>query len=298
MTAMSKVGDRTVCPRGITAGRAGLADHRGSRGLREHQPPAPQPLWKRLKVRIVAGLGAGMALVFTVVLLPTIKDALSDKVVHQGDTHVIYATATAMPPEDGCVALAKPLDAHDRAAIILGSDFNGIIRSHGGAAVRQLSIDILFQGGSGDATINAIEIQPRLSGKQQALSSALLCHPSSGSAGVPQLTANLDAARPTVRIDGKRYPDAKILTVDPVEQVPVHLTASITQGSVQFDIRVTYTREGKTRTLDVHDADGGPFRLTGAAPAYRELYASGVSTGYRLASAHDMCSWIPTLKGC
>ena len=276
-----------------------MTDHRSPRP-RVHRPVRPavkQPFWKRLKVRVITLTGLALTSFLSLVLFPVAKDLLSDKAKEATAGPVIWASAMSVEPEKGCAALGDPLGARDRAALELDSDADTIIRGHG-AWVRELPIDLSLRGGTGQATVTAIGIRPR-DRAGPPLSAALLCHPTAGASPVARLTANLDTAPPVVKLDGKRYGDGSVITVGPGEQVPAHLTVSLTRGYLEFDVVLTYAYEGKAAvTLPVYDGDPKlkrPFRVTGSAPRYRDIYIEG--SGYNRATPHKACEYLP-LKGC
>ena len=277
-----------------------MTHNRNSR-TRAHSPvkrAAEQPFWKRLKVRVITLAGVVLTSFLSLVLLPVGKDLISDKAKEVTAGPVLWVSAMSKEPEEGCEALKDPLQAPDRAAIALNSDVDAILQRHGGAWTDELSIDLSLRGGSGQATVTAIDIRPR--GKAQPpLSAALLCHSTAGSSSVPRLTANLDLTPPIVKINGKRYGDRSAITINAGEQIPAHLMVSLTRGYLEFDIVITYAYKDKpSESLSVYDGDPKlkrPFRVTGAAPGYQAVYIGG--SGYNEASPREACEFLP-LKGC
>ncbi|TYB46265.1 hypothetical protein [Actinomadura chibensis] len=277
-----------------------MAHHRNFRP-RAHPPAADRqspPLWKRLKVRLFTLGGMAFAALMTLVLLPVAKDVLSDKAQRATAEPAMWVSAASKAPESGCMALRDPLGVRDRAAIRLDSDVAGVTRRLGGVWVGELPIDLSLRGGSGQATVTGIEIRPREKARPAA-SAAVLCHSSAGTPPVAQLTANLDAAPPIVKIGGKRYGDGSVITLAQGEQAPAHLVASITRGYLEFDIVVRFAHKDKAaETLVVYDGDPKlkrPFRVTGAAPRYRSIFIRG--SGYDEAPARAACRFLP-LKSC
>lgn len=276
-----------------------MTDHRNSRP-RVHRPVAPaaeQPFWKRLKVRVITLTGLALTSFLSLVLFPVAKDLLSDKAKEATAGPVMWASAMSEEPEEGCAALGDRLGARDRSALELDSDVGTIVQGHG-AWVRELPIDLSLRGGTGQATVTAIGIRPR-ERVEPPLSAALLCHSTAGTPPVARLTANLDVAPPVVKLEGKRYGDGSVITVGPGEQVPAHLKVSLTRGYLEFDVVLTYAYKDKAAvTLPVYDGDPKlkrPFRITGAAPRYQDIYIKG--SGYNRATPRKACAFLP-LKGC
>lgn len=281
-----------------------MTDHRSPRP-RVHRPvasAAEQPFWKRLKVRVITVTGLALTSFLSLVLFPVAKDLLSDKAKEATAGPVMWASAMSKEPEDGCAAFGNPLGARDQAALELDSGVDTIIQDtiaqgHG-AWVRELPIDLSLRGGTGQATVTAIGIRPR-ERVESPLSAALLCHSTAGTSPVAPLTANLDAAPPVVKLDGKPYGEGSVITVGPGEQVPAHLTVSLTRGYLEFDVVLTYAYKDKAAvTLPVYDGDPKlkrPFRVTGAAPRYQDIYIKG--SGYNRAAPRKACAFLP-LKGC
>lgn len=277
-----------------------MTHHRNHRP-RAHRPvtsAARQPFWKRLKVRVITLAGLALTSFLSLVLFPVAKDVLSDKAKEVTAGPVMWASAMSYEPDKGCVVLKDPLQARDQAAIQLNSDVDAVIQRHGGAWMNKLPIDLSLRGGSGQATVTAIGIRPR--GRiQPPLSAALLCHSTAGNSPVSQLTADLDATPPIVKINGKRYGERSIITVNAGEQVPVHLTVSLSRGYLEFDIIVTYAyKDNPSVSLPVYDGDPKlkrPFRITGAAPGYHAIYIKG--SGYDKATPREACAFLPR-KDC
>lgn len=276
-----------------------MARHRNTRP-RVHPPAASteeQPLWKRLRIRAIALAGLLLTSFLTIVLFPAVENVLSDKAKKATSGPVMWASANSIEPEPGCLALKDSLQAQERAAIQLDSDVDTLLRRRGVAGVNHLSINLSLRGGTGQATVTAIDIRPR--GKRQPpLFAALLCYGTAGTPPVPQLTADLDATPPIVKIKGKRYGERTAITVNAGEQIPAHLQVSITRGHLEFDIVVTYAHEDRaSETLTVYDGDPKlkqPFRVTGAASDYRAIYVKG--SGYEKATMREACKYLPRIQ--
>lgn len=71
------------------------------------------------------------------------------------------------------------------------------------------------------------------------------------------------------------------------------------RGYLEFDVVLTYAYKDKAAvTLPVYDGDPKlkrPFRVTGAAPRYQDIYIKG--SGYNRATPRKACAFLP-LKGC
>jgi hypothetical protein len=250
-----------------------------------------------LKVRVITVMGLALTSFLSLVLFPVAKDLLSDKAKEATAGPAMWASAMSKEPEKGCAALGNPLGARDQAALELDSDVDTLVQGHG-AWVRELPIDLSLRGGTGQATVTAIGIRPRKRA-EHPLSAALLCHSTAGTPPAARLAMNLDAVPPVVKLDGKRYGDGSMITVGQGEQVPAHLTVSLTGGYLEFDLLLTYAYKDKAAvTLPVYDGDPKlkhPFHITGAASGYQAVYLKG--SGYGKASPHQACTFLP-LKGC
>jgi hypothetical protein len=243
--------------------------------------PVKKPWWRRVWVRVTALVGGAAAFGVTV-LTPIVSDWLKEATAGT----LIYASASSQPPLKGCGALKGPLRQTDRDAITLDPepDEQKMVQGQGGAWVGTLSINLILQAGKGSSEIpiKAIKIVP-MGPVGPPLSGALLCHPTAGTAGVPQLTVNLDAMpSPVVKLDGTRYPDKTQLKVTPEEALQLHLQASITRVYLEFVIQVIYRNKDKDMTLTLTDGEEHRrFRITGSASHYPVVFRKGIGTGYR-----------------
>jgi hypothetical protein len=155
------------------------------------------------------------------------------------------------------------------------------ILAKGPAELGENEFLITLQNPAGQDTVDLEGISAKILQTTAPYSGALFRFPSQGSGPTPEVAIDLDSADPYARtwdatshMLGQNYfLDGNFIDVSGGDSQSVEVFAFAKRAAYAYDVQATVVQDGRTWTMTLTaDNHGTPFRVTGAADSYTEVY--------------------------
>ena len=201
-------------------------------------------------------------------------------------------------------ALTTPVtSAADQVTLESGTasdaEVTALIARHGGVAVSQLNATIVLQ--SRRASLQVVDIQPRILVAEKAPAAAFVAYPKQGVVPVLPVTISLDTAFPAFMSGSSPYFRHHQIQLARGESETFGASFMATTGYYEFDLVITYITAGKQVRQVIGGPGGRPFRLAAQAADYRAygtVYAGMAGNQFEVAGKPQLCALFPASRGC
>ncbi|MFB9251838.1 hypothetical protein ACFFWE_26645 [Sphaerisporangium melleum] len=204
-------------------------------------------------------------------------------------------------------ALRTPVtDPGERATLLgnaSGSRRDAVMARHHRAPLEKADVTVTLVGNRGSLRI--IDITPRILERKPVSAGALMVYtPAGGEVDTIELSADLDQPAPRFTTADDRdtsYFRKKQIDLKRDERVTLAMSIKGSAAYYEFDLLVTVLAEDRTEQVTIKGPDTSPFRVTGAADAYRGYYEVSPLGGWHPISHRAACEMerkIQRTKGC